>query len=466
MCRLLLLLALSAAAHPLAAQPATAPRDPRPPPSPYRVEEDWRFLRNPALRTDRMDALKFIPLSLDGTRVLTLGGEARHRWENYYNDAWGAIPDDENGYHLLRLMLHADVRLGGQWRLYGELKSGLVRGRTAPVKPPDQDDLDLHQAFVEWHGPVAGVLALVRIGRQELNYGGMRILTFRDGPNVRQSFDAAIVRARPGTWKIDALYARPAETDPGIFDDQTNDKQLIYGLYAVTPVPRCKGASLDLYYLGYDRDNARFVSGIGNERRHSLGARFWGRRGALDYNFETLWQWGDFRGEEIRAWTFASDTGFSATALRTSPRFYVRANIISGDRAPRDGRLDTFNALYPRGAYFGDIGLLGPANLINLHPGVTGKLSARWSYAVDAVFYWRESTADGIYNAGGALVRPPGTSTARYIGTQADVSLTWTYNRHVSVEAAYARFWAGDYLRATGRHDTVAYLSLLTRYRF
>lgn len=466
MCRLRLLLALSAAGTALTAQPAPAARDPRPPPTPYRVEENWTFLRNPALRTDPVDAVKFIPLTADGTSSLTLGGEARHRWENYYNDAWGAIPDDENGYHLIRLMLHTDVRVGAFWRFYAELKSGLVRGKIAPVKPPDRDDLDLHQAFVEWHAPVAGVPALTRVGRQELNYGGMRILTFRDGPNVRQSFDAAVVRAQPGTWKIDALYARPAETDPGIFDDQTNTQQLIYGLYAVTPLPQLKGASLDLYYLGYDRDLARFPGGIGNERRHSLGARFWGRRGALDYNFEALWQWGDFRGDEIRAWTVASDTGYTVAAAPTAPRVYLKANIISGDRAPRDGRLDTFNALYPRGAYFGDIGLLGPANLINLHPGIGGKFSPRWSYALDSVFYWRESAADGVYNAGGALIRPPGTSTARYIGTQSDVSVTWTYDRHFSVEAAYARFWAGEFLRETGRHETVAYLSLLTRYRF
>lgn len=453
----------------LAAQPAAA-RDPRPPPTPYRVEEDWTFLRDPARRTDPVDRVKFIPLGPPEARAsLTLGGEARHRWENYWSDAWGAIPDDENGYHLLRLNLFADVRVDGRWRTFVEIKSGLAEGKTAPVKPPEEDRLDLHQAFVEWKGdsPVFGdARLLVRLGRQELNYGGMRILTFRDGPNVRQSFDAALARVQRGGWKIDAFYARPAETDDGSFDDQTNDQQLIYGLYGVTPLQAIPGANLDLYLLGYDRDNGRFPSGVGNERRYSAGARFWGRRAALDYNFEALWQWGEFRADRIQAWTIASDTGYTLATAPGKPRLYLKANVISGDRRAGDGRLDTFNALYPRGAYFGDIGLIGPANLLNLHPGVLVQLAPRWSLHVDSVLYWRESRADGVYNAGGALVRLPGGSRARNIGTQADVSLSWNRDRHLSVELAVARFWAGRFLAETGPAEDVDYLSLLTRYRF
>ncbi|WP_428978619.1 alginate export family protein [Chenggangzhangella methanolivorans] len=56
---------------------------------------------------------------------------------------------------------------------------------------------------------------------------------------------------------------------------------------------------------------------------------------------------------------------FSAVPLR--PFVELKANVISGDRGP-GGRLGTFNALFPKGKYFGEIGLIGPANLVNLHP--------------------------------------------------------------------------------------------------
>ncbi|MBC8040413.1 MAG: alginate export family protein [Opitutaceae bacterium] len=470
-----LLLALCAGTSAFAAQPtpAAAPRDPRPPSAPYRVEEDWTFLRDPhpSWSTDYLDPLKYVPVGpADWKTSLTFGGEIRHRYEYYRNDLWGALPrNDPDGYHLLRAMLHADLRVGDHARAYVELKSGLVHDKQAATKPPEEDRLDLHQAFVEWHGDspaLADTPVLLRLGRQELNYGSARLITFRDGPNVRQSFDAALARLSPGAWKIDAFYGRPVETDPGTFDDATNDGQLIYGLYGVTPLPALKGAHLDLYVLGYDRDTARFISGIGNEERYSAGARFWGRRAALDYNFEALWQWGTFRSDDIRAWTVASDTGYTVATLPTAPRLYLKANIISGDRQPGDGELNTFNALYPRGAYFGDIGLIGPANLINLHPGISGKLSRQWTYNLDTVFYWREQTADGVYNAGGALLRAPGGSDARYIGTQADAVVTWTYDRHLSVEFSYAHFWAGAFLEETGPSEDVDYVSILTRFRF
>ncbi len=450
----------------LAAQPAGAAR---PPPFPYRVEEDWTFLRDPSLRTDPVDRLKYLPIGPAAADTsLTLGGELRHRYEYYRNDLWGGVPDDDDGYHHFRFMLHGDVRVGGRWRGYVELKSGLVADKQAPLKPPEKDRLDLHQAFIEWRHPLGqnGTTLLLRAGRQEFNYGSSRILTFRDGPNVRQSFDAALARLQTKTWKIDAFYGRPSETDPGIFDNQTVEQQLIYGLYGVTPFKGIPGASLDLYFMGYDRDNARYPSGIGNEERFSVGARFWGRRGAVDFNFETLAQWGTFRDEDIRAWTLASDTGYTLSGAPTRPRLYLKANIISGDRRAGDGRLGTFNALYPRGAYFGDIGQLGPANLYNLHPGIIGRLGERWTYHLDGVFYWRYGKADGAYNAGGALVRLPNGSDARYIGSQVDAVLTWTYNRQLSVETAYARFWAGTFLEESGPSENVDYVSVLTRYRF
>lgn len=441
----------------------------RPPPFPYRLDEDWTFLRDSRQRTDPLDALKFIPFGPAAADLsLTLGGEVRHRFESYRNDLWGAVPDDDKGYHHLRFMLHADLRAARQWRAYVELKSGLVEDKQAPLKPPEKDTLDLHQALVEWQSssaPGAPTL-LVRAGRQEFNYGSSRILTFRDGPNVRQSFDAGVVRVQHRGRKLDLFYGRPSETDVGSFDNQTTDQQLIYGLYGVTPLGLLPGAHLDLYVMGYDRDLARFPGGVGHEERYSVGARLWGRLRNLDYNFEALVQWGTFRDQDIQAWTLASDTGYTLTSAPTRPRLYVKANIISGDRRPGDGRLQTFNALYPRGAYFGDIGLLGPANLFNLHPGIVGRLTERWSYHVDGVFYWRHGRADGVYNAGGALVRPPNGSRELYIGTQADFVLTWTYNRQLSVEAAYARFFSGPFLEATGLARDVDYVSLMSRFRF
>src|SRR5262249_15339779 len=55
-----------------------------------REDEDWSFLRDPALRQDFWDPIKYIPLpSVCRECYLTLGGELRQVWERVGNDNWG-----------------------------------------------------------------------------------------------------------------------------------------------------------------------------------------------------------------------------------------------------------------------------------------------------------------------------------------------------------------------------------------
>jgi hypothetical protein len=73
-----------------------------------RYDEDWSFLRAPSNRTDALDPLKFIALDAQGDRYLTLGGEARIRFEHFGNGNWGSQPYSD-GYLLQRYMFHADA---------------------------------------------------------------------------------------------------------------------------------------------------------------------------------------------------------------------------------------------------------------------------------------------------------------------------------------------------------------------
>ena len=94
----------------VSADDTTTPQ-PSPPPSfkQLRYDENYAYLRDSALRTDFLDAIKFIPLSKSGESWLTLGGEIRQRYEYYHNSQWGLGPQDDNGYLLQRYMIHADT---------------------------------------------------------------------------------------------------------------------------------------------------------------------------------------------------------------------------------------------------------------------------------------------------------------------------------------------------------------------
>src|SRR5262245_48861970 len=80
------------------AQAGDAP--PRPEFKLSRQDEDWSVLRARELRTDPFDPMKFIPLNRDGSCWLSMGGEARERYEYFENANWGKGPQDDDGYFL------------------------------------------------------------------------------------------------------------------------------------------------------------------------------------------------------------------------------------------------------------------------------------------------------------------------------------------------------------------------------
>jgi hypothetical protein len=429
-----------------------------------RYEENYEYLRDPAKRTEPLDRLKYIPIGTNEDDYISFGGDIRDRYEWFRNPLFGQEPQDNNGYLLQRYMVHADLHLG-RFRFFGQLKSNLENGRTGGPRPADEDRLDLHQAFLEVRlaGEEEHGLAF-RLGRQEIALGSSRLVSVREGPNVRQSFDGARLTWRASSWTVDALAARPVETNPGVFDDSPDHRRELWGVYAVGPLPLPK-AHVDLYYLGFDRKRARFDHGTGRELRHSIGTRLWGSPEAWDYNFELVYQFGDFASGNIRAWTVASDTGYRMEAIHFRPRFGLKADATSGDHNPQGRTLGTFNALFPKGAYFSEADLIGPYNHIDLHPSVELDLTKRLTLTPDLDFFWRQSTRDGIYNIAGALIRSGRTSTARYIGSHADVQLDWKVNRHISLTGIYLHFFPGDFLKETRPAFPVNFIAAWVSYK-
>ncbi|MGH9630018.1 MAG: alginate export family protein [Bryobacteraceae bacterium] len=181
-----------------------------------------------------------------------------------------------------------------------------------------------------------------------------------------------------------------------------------------------------MYHLGLDRKGARFDAGSGREQRHSVGARLWGTTESWDYNYELVLQWGRFGPGNIRAWTIASDNGFRIESVKLRPRLGLKADVASGDHDPSDQMLGTSNALFPNGAYFSEADLLGPYNLMDLHPSVELNLTQNLKLTTDADFFWRQSIHDGIYGAPGNLMESGGGTAARYIGFHTRAQLAWS----------------------------------------
>jgi hypothetical protein len=453
---------------PIADQTAAAQSQIGPPPYQLlRYEETYGYLQDVTRRTDVWDPIKYIRLGHDADQYLSLGGELRERYEYFDHYNWGQGTQDPNGYLLQRYMAHADLHLGPQVRAFVQLKSGLEKSRDGGPRPPDDDDLDLNQAFVDVSADVTAPYAItVRTGRQEIAFGSQRLVSVREGPNVRQSFDGLRGTLTAGDWRIDAFGARPVQTKTGSFDDGPDYKRWFWGVYTSGPLSFLPVGWIDVYYLGLDRDQARFSQGTAHELRHSLGTRLWGRLDACDYNFEFLYQLGRFGGGNIAAWTAASDTGYTVSAAPLQPRLGVKVDAASGDRNPNAKTLQTFNALFPKGAYFNEADLIGPANFIDLHPSADFHVGDRATVSTDWDFYWRQSAADGIYGVAVNLVRPAGKSSASYIGSALSLKVDWRLDRHITFTTAYTHFFAGAFLKETPPGEDVNFLAGWATYKF
>lgn len=423
-----------------------------------RYDEDW----SRSTSADGIDTLKNLSLDASGTVRATFGLELRARYEGFDNTDWGQKPDD--GYLWLRAMPYVDLH-AGPVRAFVQPIAGYARGVAGGPGPADQTGLDLLQGFADFRVAIKGSASItLRGGRELIALGSERLVGLRYGPNIPQPFDGARVLAETGRFRLDLFALRPVQVGPGNFDDRTSNVRRLSGAYLTARLGG--GASADLYWLHYRNDRANFGGVTGAEHRETYGMRLFGKHGRWAWNWETMVQRGQFAGSTIRAWSQATETSLSFPKLRFKPRLRLRANIASGDSRPGDGRLGTFNAMFPKGKYFGELSPIGPRNIVNLHPNVDLDLGHNVTLDIAAVAFWRESTGDGVYDVPGQLIRPAGTSKARHIGNQAELVVGWQATPVLSCAASLSLFVPGAFLRETGPARPIRMAGLETMLKF
>lgn len=418
-----------------------------------RYDEDWSDLADAEKRAHHWTGeFKYIPITDDVW--LSTGIELRARSESYRNNLWGGADAPDDSYVWLRALPYADLHVG-KVRAFVQPILAYAVGVSPKASPIDQTRADLLQGF----GEVDLGAVTVRAGRQMLSLGTERLVGTRYGPNVPLAFDGARADIAIGRAKVSLLAARPVQPGPGSFDDAGSKFKALGGAYATLP-------ELDVYYLGYRNRLARFGGNTGREVRHSVGMRSHGVRGDWHWNVEGVAQFGHFEGQRIAAWTLGTEVGRRFPKLAFAPDATLRLNIVSGDGKAGDGRIGTFNALFPKGKYFGELSPVGPTNIINLNPRISGTLGSGVSASIGANAYWRSRTADGVYDVPGNLIRSAGTSKARFIGGEAEATVAWQATPEWEVSTSLSAFAPGAFIRETGPAKTIVMLGLESNFRF
>ncbi len=405
-------------------------------------------------------AMPWMALACDAPRCADVGG-GQLQWDAslrlrgmYYDPARFGIGGSEDGYGLLRALASATY-VEDNWQARLQLGVHAENGKAGGPGRTDSGALDVQQAYWRWQ---RGGFHL-QLGRQEAGYGSSRLLSVRDGPNIRLAFDGARAGWKGRLGTLDLMALRPLENRPGAFDDRGERGAHLWGAYATTARGRGPG-QWDLYLLDYRREGARFAAGSGTERRETLGARWFGQFGALDWNSELVAQGGELQTVagtlDVRAWTLATDTGWRWTERPLQPRLGLKADIASGDGKLHDGRLGTFNALFPKSAYFSEASLLAPANLMDLQPTLTLRLHHAVTTELGVQMAWKQRRADAVYTTPAPLLALPGSAGgARRIGTQYKSETRWQASKHWQWQLQLAWVDAGPALKQAGGQDTL-----------
>ncbi|MEL6194756.1 MAG: alginate export family protein, partial [Bacteroidota bacterium] len=411
-----------------------------------RSEESYEYLRNPESNPYSKafgDQLKFIPLNDTGSIYLSFGGSYRARVESFTNQNWTTSDDT---YFSQRISLHSSIQIGKHVRLFGELYHGLTTGG---VRLFQDDDIDWYQGFVEFSfGSHENMDLDIRLGRQELDLGVARLVGRRDGTNIRRSFDLAMIRLGKSSTQAHVFYGKEVSPQFGafdnefsLFDDEATNPDL-WGAYLQWPLK--KGVhTFETYYLGFHSDASRMSDQLGEETRHSLGVRSFGKAGRFTFNSELIFQFGEIGESNIRAYNFETDWKYIFPNTPWRPLIGIKLDFSSGDREIGDDKLQTFNPLFVNPGLYSLAAVNTPANLTSFHPSITLFPLKDMVVYMDYALFYRTNRNDGLYAPPRFLSRPADGIEEKHIGDVLGINVKYEVNRNISMTLLGSYFLAG-----------------------
>jgi hypothetical protein len=127
-----------------------------------RWQEDWSVLADPALRTEPLDNLKYIPLSSgDPNSYVSFGLNLRERVESTQLAPFGVGNPHTNTYVIQRLDPYVDIRPNANWQIFVQLYDDRAFNKDI-ITPVDKDPLDLEQGFIAYTNEFAAGATVVR----------------------------------------------------------------------------------------------------------------------------------------------------------------------------------------------------------------------------------------------------------------------------------------------------------------
>lgn len=392
----------------------------------------------------------FKAIRLGGASSLTLSAEARLRYDAYDNRQLASENDERQV--LFRGVLGAHLRLDPHLRLFGEVGTGQVTSERARAMPNFQNKAALQQLFVDYRiGTGAAVLGAM-VGRQEYADGPRQLMSLSDGPNLHRTWNGTRLYAHGPNARVGAFVLRATRPGRGAFDEQINRGERLTGVNgSVVLSPGQKDNTyLDPFWLRSTSQTGRVGGASGLERRDTVGARLWGRRGKLRFDWTLAHQSGHFMDRKVDAWGVFAVHSLVLSDENWKPRLTTHIDIASGGGAYGTGTVRDFNHLYASSNYLGEGQFLSLSNLLMIAPGIALSPTSKTNLSFEYGFARRLSEDDAAY--AGAMRPYAGTRNVpgQAIGTLVRAVGTWSASENVTVFFNIERLLADDVLKRAG----------------
>ncbi len=201
--------------------------------------------------------------------------------------------------------------------------------------------------------------------------------------------------------------------------------------------------------------------GIVSTKRYTVGPRVQGiTLFNIVYEIEAPYQFGRLGGttsgsKDIRAYAFHVDLSRSFEGPKFKPNFTLEYNYASGDNDPNDNISNTFNPLYQSTHDpYGLMDFFRWQNMRELALNTTLTLTKKLKITPQVNFLWLASKYDSWYNSSGTALRTKTTGDRNYhVGDEVSLRIYYELNKNLKLEAGYAHFFTGRYIKDTGAND-------------
>jgi MFS family permease len=206
---------------------------------------------------------------------------------------------------------------------------------------------------------------------------------------------------------------------------------------------------LDPFWIHSEHPAFRSGGRVGPDERDTFGARLWGRRGAVGFDWTLARQTGRSMQRDVGAWGLFAVQSLALSGQGWRPRLDLRADVASGGTRGA-GQLAQFNPLYASSAYLGEGQFLGLANLLTVAPGLSVSPTLRTGLSLEYALARRLARRDAVRAGGMRAYEGTQGVPGRAIGSVLRVAGTRSVGEHVTLFFTHEHLVAGDVLDHAG----------------